>query len=124
MLAGGLLLTATAAAMGEFGRFHISAISTRAWFALAYLIVAGSIIAYTAYVWLLYHESPTKVGTYAYVNPVIAVLLGYFAGDEDLGMRTALGTCCVLISVVLITTGRAKKAVAVAAESAPVQDTR
>ena len=47
---------------------------------MLYLIVAGSIIAFTAYVWLIHHESPTKVGTYAYVNPVVAVLLGYFLG--------------------------------------------
>jgi drug/metabolite transporter (DMT)-like permease len=124
MLAGGVLLTVTAAALGEFRRFHISAISPGAWFALVYLIVAGSIVAYTAYVWLLHHESPTKVGTYAYVNPVFAVLLGYFAGDEDLGMRTASGTCCVLVSVVLITTTRSKKAAPVLAESAPVEDAR
>ncbi|HZI77099.1 MAG TPA: EamA family transporter, partial [Gemmatimonadales bacterium] len=57
--------------------------------------------------WLLHRESPTKVGTYAYVNPVVAVLLGYFVGGEPLGARTILGTLCVLISVVVITmTGR------------------
>ena len=79
-------------------------ISNRAWFSLVYLIVAGSIIGFTAYVWLIHHESPTKVGTYAYVNPVVAVLLGYFLADESLGLRTILGTLFVLISVVLITT--------------------
>jgi drug/metabolite transporter (DMT)-like permease len=76
---------------------------------LLYLIVAGSIIGFTAYVWLLHHESPTKVGTYAYVNPVVAVLLGYFLGGEALALRTILGTLCVLISVVVITTTRANK---------------
>jgi drug/metabolite transporter (DMT)-like permease len=73
------------------------------------MIVAGSLIAYTAYLWLLHHESPTKVGTYAYVNPVIAVLLGYFLGGEALGLRTILGTLLVLVSVVVITTAPAKK---------------
>ncbi|HEY2120323.1 MAG TPA: protein kinase [Candidatus Acidoferrum sp.] len=68
--------------------------------------------AFTAYVWLIHHESPTKVGTYAYVNPVVAVLLGYFLGGEALGPRTILGTLFVLISVILITTTSAKKAVA------------
>jgi len=77
---------------------------------LAYLIVAGSIIGYTAYTWLIHHESPTKVATYAYVNPVVAVVLGYFLGGEALGLRTILGTVFVLISVVVITT--AKKVVA------------
>jgi drug/metabolite transporter (DMT)-like permease len=75
---------------------------------LLYLIVAGSIVAFTAYVWLLHHESPTKVGTYAYVNPLVAVLVGYFLGGETLGLRTILGTLFVLISVVVITTTPAK----------------
>ncbi len=109
MLTGGVLLTIVAGALGEFHNFHASAVSRTAWFALAYLTVAGSIIAFTAYVWLIHHESPTKVGTYAYVNPVVAVLLGYFLGGEPLGMRTILGTMCVLASVVLITTTPAKK---------------
>ena len=72
--------------------------------ALVYFIVAGSIVAFTAYVWLIHHESPTKVGTYAYVNPVFAVMLGYFLGGEELGTRTIVGTILVLVSVVVITT--------------------
>ena len=82
MLVGGLLLTLTAGLLGEFRGFHAPAVSTKAWLCLAYLIVAGSIIAYTAYLWLLHYESPTKVGTYAYVNPVVAVLVGYFLGGK------------------------------------------
>jgi drug/metabolite transporter (DMT)-like permease len=62
-------------------------------------------------VWLIHHESPTKVGTYAYVNPVVAVLVGYFLGGEALGIRTVLGTICVLISVVVITTARTTKTI-------------
>ncbi len=106
MLAGGMLLALTAAALGEFRNFHPSTVSRGAWLSLLYLIVAGSIIAFTAYVWLIHHESPTKVGTYAYVNPVVAVLLGYFLGGEALGLRTILATLFVLISVVVITTTR------------------
>ena len=79
---------------------------------MLYLIVAGSIVGFTAYVWLIHHESPTKVGTYAYVNPVVAVLVGYFLGGEAIGLRTILGTMFVLVSVVVITTTRAKKPVA------------
>lgn len=109
MLAGGILLTMTAALFGEFRGFHVQAVSRGAWLALAYLIVAGSIIAFTAYVWLIHHESPTKVGTYAYVNPVVAVLVGYFLGGEGLGPRTIAGTLLVLVSVVVITTTPAKK---------------
>ncbi len=109
MLAGGVLLAMVATVRGEFAGFHPSAVSGRAWLALLYLIVAGSIVAFTAYVWLLHHYSPTKVGTYAYVNPLIAVLLGYFAGGEPLGERTVLGSACVLASVVMITTAGAQK---------------
>jgi drug/metabolite transporter (DMT)-like permease len=109
MLAGGVLLALTAAAFGEFRNFRPSTVSRGAWFALLYLIVAGSIIAFTAYVWLIHHQSPTRVGTYAYVNPVIAVLLGYSWGGETLGRRTILGTLCVLMSVLVITTTRTKK---------------
>ncbi len=113
MLAGGVFLALAAAALGEFRNFHPSAVSRGAWFSLLYLIVAGSIIGFTAYVWLIHHESPTKVGTYAYVNPVVAVLLGYFLGGEALGLRTILGTLFVLISVLVITTTPAKKPAAI-----------
>lgn len=108
MLAGGVLLMITATALGEFRGFHFAAVSRGAWFALVYLIFAGSIIAFTAYVWLLHHESPTKVGTYAYVNPIVAVVIGYFLGGEPIGPRTILGTMLVLVGVVLITTLPAK----------------
>ena len=104
MFAGGVLLTLTAAVVGEFRGFHLQAVSVKAWLALAYLIVAGSIVAFTAYVWLIHHESPAKVGTYAYVNPVVAVVLGYFLGGESIGPRTIAGTVLILVSVVVITT--------------------
>ena len=110
MLIGGILLALAAAAFGEFRGFHLEAVSRGAWFALVYLIVAGSIVGFTAYVWLIHHESPTKVGTYAYVNPVVAVTLGYFLGGETIGARTLLGTLLVLVSVIVITTTRPQKA--------------
>ena len=106
MLAGGIMLFAFSAMFGEFGRFDVGAVSSGAWWALAYLVVVGSIIGYTAYVWLLHYQSPTKVGTYAYVNPVVAVVVGYFLGGEELGMRTVVGTALVVVSVVMITTAR------------------
>jgi len=104
MLAGGVLLTLAATLLGEFRGFRMQAVSARAWLALAYLIVAGSIVAFTAYVWLIHHESPTKVGTYAYVNPVVAILVGYFLGGEAIGLRTIAGSVLVLLSVIGITT--------------------
>ena len=109
MFAGGILLTLASAAMGEFHRFHPTTVSLAAWLSLLYLIVAGSIVGFTAYVWLLHHESPTKVGTYAYVNPVVAVVLGYFFAGEPIGLRTVLGTAFVIVSVVIITTARVAK---------------
>jgi drug/metabolite transporter (DMT)-like permease len=109
MLTGGILLTILAAALGDFHNFHPATVSRAVWFSLLYLIVAGSIIGFTAYVWLLHHESPTKVGTYAYVNPIVAVLVGYFLGGEELTTRTILGSLCILVSVIVITTMPAKK---------------
>lgn len=109
MLAGGILLTLTAGMLGELRGFHLESVSLKAWLALVYLIVAGSIIGFTAYVWLIHHESPTKVGTYAYVNPVVAVIVGYFLGGEPLGARTVFGTALVLLSVIVITTTPAAK---------------
>ena len=116
MLAGGVLLALAAALLGEFRGFQLQAVSRTAWFSLLYLIVAGSILAFTAYVWLLHHESPTKVGTYAYVNPVVAVLVGYFLGGETIGPRTLVGTALVLISVIVITTTPKKKEISALVE--------
>jgi drug/metabolite transporter (DMT)-like permease len=119
MLAGGVFLALTAALLGEFRSLHPSTVSRGAWLSLIYLIVAGSIVAFTAYVWLIHHESPTKVGTYAYVNPVVAVLLGYLLGGEALALRTILGSAFVLISVLAIAMTPAKKPLA----PLPLEDT-
>jgi len=109
MLSGGVQLLLLALVAGEFGHFHVQDISRTAWFSLVYLIIAGSIISYTAYVWLLHYESPTKVGTYAYVNPVVAVILGAALGGETLGRRTMIGMALILVSVVAITTIRGRQ---------------
>lgn len=109
MLVGGAMLAVISEAIGEPRRFHPAAVSAQAWFALAYLIVMGSLLGFTAYLWLIHRESPTRVGTYAYVNPVVAVLLGYFLGGEPLGLRTILGTVLVLASVLLITLGKSTR---------------
>jgi drug/metabolite transporter (DMT)-like permease len=109
MFAGGLMLALVATARGELRGFHPLLVSRAAWIALLYLIFAGSIAGFTAYVWLLHRESPTKVGTYAYVNPVVAVIVGYWLGGEPLGTRTILGGLFVVASVVTITSTQAKK---------------
>ena len=118
MLLGGVFLAVAAVLLGEMHGFDPSAVSSRAWLSLLYLVVPGSVIGFTAYVWLLHRESPTKVGTYAYVNPVVAVLLGYFFAGERLDLRTVLGTACVLVSVVVITTMRAKSPVSATSKEA------
>ncbi len=107
MLAGGLLLAAVSAGLGEWRGFQPGLVSAGAWLALAYLIVLGSIVGFTAYVWLLHHESPTVVGTYAYVNPVVAVLVGWWLGGEAIGLRTIAGMVLVLVSVGSIATMKA-----------------
>jgi len=108
MLAGGILLTVTSAALGEFRDFHPASVSPAAWISLFYLIVAGSIIAFTAYVWLIHHESPTKVGTYAYVNPVVAVFLGWLVLHEKVDIYIVIGSAIVIASVALVTSAKVK----------------
>ena len=108
MLTGGLMLLALAGMSGEINHFHPAVVSSTAWISLIYLIIAGSVIAYTAYVWLLHYESPTRVGTYAYVNPIVAVILGAALGGEKIGLRTVSGMALILLSVALITTAKSK----------------
>jgi drug/metabolite transporter (DMT)-like permease len=88
--------------LGEWANFELSHVSQAAWLSLIYLITAGSVLAFTAYVWLIQHHSATRVGTYAYVNPLVAMGLGYLLADEPLGARTIIGAACILISVVMI----------------------
>jgi drug/metabolite transporter (DMT)-like permease len=101
MAVGGALLLLFSVLTGEWHPApHISA---RAAAAIAYLIVAGSIVAFTAYLWLLGRMPATTVTSYAYVNPVVALLLGHFIGNEELALRTLIGAALVLASVLLIT---------------------
>jgi drug/metabolite transporter (DMT)-like permease len=99
MLGGAMLLVLSAA----FGEMHpIPHISLRAAFALLYLIIFGSLLAFTAFVWLLAHMPATRVASHAYVNPIVAVALGYFAASEPITWRIVAGSMLVLVSVVLI----------------------
>ncbi|HEY6403547.1 MAG TPA: EamA family transporter [Blastocatellia bacterium] len=103
MLAGGSSLILAGTLRGEWTRFEIAAVSLNSVLALAYLLVFGSLIAFTAYSWLLKNARPAMVATYAYVNPVIAVVLGWaFAGESFTG-RMLLGAAVIVGSVVLIT---------------------
>jgi drug/metabolite transporter (DMT)-like permease len=109
MTMGGAMLFLASLGRGELRGFHPAAVTPAAWWSLVYLILAGSILGFTVYLWLLHHESPTHVSTYAYVNPVVAVFLGYFFASEPLGMRTVLGSALVIVGVILITTTPAAK---------------
>ena len=99
MLGGGMLLLLSAG----FGEMHpMPHVSLRAVLALLYLIVFGSLLAFTAFVWLLAHMPATRVASHAYVNPIVAVALGHFAAGEPVTPRTLAGTALVLISVFMI----------------------
>lgn len=102
MLAGGLMLTVVGAVAGEFGRVHPTQISGESWLGLAYLVAVGSLLGFTAYMWLLRAAPTSLVGTYAYVNPVVAVLLGTLFLGEGLSWRTLIGGGIIVASVALI----------------------
>jgi len=106
MLAGGALLTATGLGAGEAARFDPAAVSLASVASLAYLVVFGSLVAFTAYVWLVRHAPAPKVATYAYVNPVIAVVLGWALAGEPLGARTLLAAAVILGAVALLSAVR------------------
>ena len=105
-LAGGVALALTALATGEFRSFHLAQVTTRSWLALLYLAVFGSAVGFSAYVYLLKHSNATHVSTYAFVNPVVALLLGWSLGGEALTLRTMLASAVILGAVLLVITAR------------------
>jgi drug/metabolite transporter (DMT)-like permease len=102
MLCGGLGCFAVGLATGEAGRLHLGEVPGRAWLAAAYLVVFGSLLAYTAYSWLLHNARLSLVTTYAYVNPLVAVALGTLLLDERFTLRTVLASATVVMGVALI----------------------
>ncbi len=107
MICGGSVLLVSGAIVGEGSRLHLSAMTPKSILALAYLIVFGSIIAFTVYTWLVSVSKPTMLSTYAYVNPVVAVLLGWAFAGEVISMRTIAATVVILAGVVLVTKAKA-----------------
>jgi drug/metabolite transporter (DMT)-like permease len=105
LLAGAVMLLSTGTLVGEAHRFAFSEVSRRSWLGLGYLILFGSVIAFTAYNWLLEHYSPTLVATHTYVNPIVAVLLGWMLGGEVLTLRVGLAAGLVVLAVVLVDRG-------------------
>jgi drug/metabolite transporter (DMT)-like permease len=106
MLAGGLVLVVAAALMGEPARLDIAHASTRSLLGFAYLVTFGSLIGFTAYFYLLAHTTAAKAATYAYVNPVVAVFLGWALGHEAVTRRTVLAAAVILAGVATITIAR------------------
>ena len=106
MLVGGLALCAAGLLLGEARQVHVAAISMRSVFAILYLIVAGSIVAFSAYNWLLQASTPARVGTYAFVNPIVAVFLGWAFAGEAFGPNTLVAALFILAGVVLIVFSR------------------
>jgi drug/metabolite transporter (DMT)-like permease len=110
MLAGGAVLVLVAGITGEFGQVHFAAISLKSLLALVFLILFGSLIGYSSYVWLLRHVSAARVSTYAYVNPVVAVFLGWAFASEPISWVTLVSAAVIISSVALITVSRGHRA--------------
>jgi len=106
MLSGGTLLLAAGFIAGEPTQFDSASVSAKSVGALVYLIAIGSLIGFTAYIWLLKVAPPARVATYAYVNPVVAVFLGWALAGESMTLRTAIAAAIIIGAVVLITTAR------------------
>lgn len=112
MVAGGALLLMASAVSGELWQFNPSAVTLKSLLSVAYLAVFGSIGGFTAYVWLLRVVSPARVSTYAFVNPVIAVFLGWSLGGEEMTARMGLAAVVIVAGVVLIVMRPAQRAAA------------
>ena len=110
MICGGILLTLAGFLMGEQHRFEASRISLLSIGSFAYLVIIGALVGYTAYIWLLRHCEPAKVATYAYVNPIVAVILGAVFASETLSARTVLAAGLIIGSVALVITVQQAKA--------------
>lgn len=108
LLAGSFLLLTTGTIAGEWRGFTFASVTPRSWAALAYLILFGSVITFTAYNWLLEHFSPTFVATHTYINPIVAVLLGWLLAGEALTRSVALAATLVIVAVFLVERGMAQ----------------
>ncbi|SMC33439.1 drug/metabolite exporter YedA [Sporomusa malonica] len=109
MLTGGLCCLLAGLVTGEWTSLDFSQVSTRSLLSVGYLIFFGSIIAFSAYIWLLKKADPTLVSTYAYVNPVVAVLLGWAFAGEQMSLQSALAATIILAAVIIITKASTRK---------------
>ncbi len=106
MLAGSMALFAVSVATGELSGFSFGDVSMRSWWALLYLITFGSLVGFVSYGWLLHNAPVSLLSTYAYVNPVVAVFLGWLLAGEELNARIAVASAIIIGSVILINWAR------------------
>ncbi|HEX9000504.1 MAG TPA: EamA family transporter [Blastocatellia bacterium] len=117
MISGGSMLLLAGTLRGEWTNFQLAAVSLHSWLGLAYLLVFGSLIGFTAYSWLLKNAQPSMVATYAYINPVIAVILGWAIAGESLTAQMLMGAGVIVASVALITSQNSGKVAEVETET-------
>jgi drug/metabolite transporter (DMT)-like permease len=108
MLCGSSVILLTGWALGEGRGFHFDAVSSRSWMAFTYLVIVGSIIVFPVYGWLLEHSTPAKVSTFAYVNPVVAIFLGWALVGEPLNLRILTAAAVIIGAVAIITVSKAR----------------
>jgi drug/metabolite transporter (DMT)-like permease len=108
MLGGGAALVIAALGHGDFAALDMTRITPRAWTAFAYLVGMGSLVGFSTFVWLMKHSTPARVATYAYVNPVVAVFLGWLILDEPIGPRTLVSSAIIVAAVAIITVQKNK----------------
>jgi drug/metabolite transporter (DMT)-like permease len=121
MLCGGLLLLLAGIVTGEVWRFHPGSVSILSLASFIYLVIIGAVVGYTAYIWLLRHCDPAKVATYAYVNPIVAVLLGAAFAGETVTPRVLIAAALIIGSVAIVITAQQLKARAEPAISAAIE---
>jgi drug/metabolite transporter (DMT)-like permease len=103
MLIGGVGLILVGIATGELSNLHLAIVTTKSLLAVGYLVVFGSIIGFSSYIWLFHNTTPTRASTYAYVNPVVAVFIGWLVGGEQLPTRVVLAALLIIAAVAAIT---------------------
>lgn len=110
MLTGGLWLVLVATALGETGKFNFAQASASSLAAWGYLVVVGSLVGFTTFVWLMKHSTPARVATYAYVNPIVAIFLGWLLLGEPVTSRTLVASAVIIAAVVIITVQKSRPA--------------
>lgn len=109
MLTGSMWLFAMSLLMGETSHFEIAAVTARSFWAWSYLTTVGSLVGFTAFIWLMKHSTPARVYTYTYVNPIVAVFLGWLILHEPVGSRMLVASAVIIAGVAIITAAKTKK---------------